>query len=201
MLLWGVGSTPFRAIYNTVAEGNPSPPVDLRYLKKVQARNAHVLSWTTSFLEELYESVAETLPDSLNDVDCEWWEDVLGETPFYDPGQVAGPLPHGCPNRTDGLCIDPGDALKVTRFDRLCAATGLAIATCRTKRPAMGHPGTSCCMFANAHKCNHVGGKPPDPGHTRASGPKHPPTTRSPRHSSCPAMCLPQIHTPLQGNS
>ena len=90
MLLWGVGSTRFRAIYNTVAEGHPSPPVDLRYLKKVQSRNAHVLSWTTSFLEELYESVAETLPDSLNDVDCEWWEDVLGETPFYDPGQVAG---------------------------------------------------------------------------------------------------------------
>ena len=80
MLLWGVGSTRFRAILNAVAEGNSSPPVDLRYLKKVRSRSAHVLSWITSFLEELYESEAETLPDGLNDVDCEWWEDVLGET-------------------------------------------------------------------------------------------------------------------------
>ena len=94
-LLWGVWNTRIRAVYNTVAEGNPSSPVDLRYLKKVQSRCAQVLSWTTSFLEEAYESVAETLPDSLNDVDSEWWEDVLGQTPLYDPGQVAC-LPHGC---------------------------------------------------------------------------------------------------------
>ena len=89
MLLWGTGSTHFRAILNTAAEGNPSPPVDLRYLSKVRSRSTHVLSWITSFLEGLYESEAETLPDGLNDVDCEWWEDVLGETSFYDPGQVA----------------------------------------------------------------------------------------------------------------
>ena len=31
----------------------------------------------------------ETLPDSLNDVDYEWWEDVLCGRPFHDPGQVA----------------------------------------------------------------------------------------------------------------
>ena len=35
MLLWATGSTHFQAILNTVAEGNPSPPVDLRYLKEV----------------------------------------------------------------------------------------------------------------------------------------------------------------------
>ena len=35
MLLWGTGSTHFQAILNTAAERNPSPPVDLQYLKKV----------------------------------------------------------------------------------------------------------------------------------------------------------------------
>ena len=106
MLLWGVGSTRFRAILNAVAEGNSSPPVDLRYLKKVRSRSAHVLSWITSFLEELYESEAETLPDGLNDVDCEWWEDVLGETSFYDPGQAAC-LPSGAPGgRNASLAVE-----------------------------------------------------------------------------------------------
>ena len=35
MLLWGTGSTHFQAILNTAAQGNPSAPVDLQYLKKV----------------------------------------------------------------------------------------------------------------------------------------------------------------------
>lgn len=59
------GSGRFKRLRKAVEEGNSSPPVDLRYLRRPLARldAESCRARITSFLEEIYQSVAENLPD------------------------------------------------------------------------------------------------------------------------------------------
>ena len=60
------GSRRFCKLCEAAREGNVAPPVDLRYLKKPTSRigvSSQVRPDVISYLESIYESVAETLPD------------------------------------------------------------------------------------------------------------------------------------------
>ena len=83
--LWGVGKTRFGTLRHAVLAGSTTPPMDLRYLSKKQQRPSHIRSWVHTYLEELYQSEAETLPECLDDADMQWWGDVLEEGEFYNP--------------------------------------------------------------------------------------------------------------------
>ena len=87
-LLWGVGSRRLRKLQRAAVSRQEGPPLDLRYLQKPHERSKAKHSWVVTYLEELYESEAETLPESVDDADIHWWVDVLREAEYYDPGQV-----------------------------------------------------------------------------------------------------------------
>eukprot|EP00438_Fugacium_kawagutii_P006468 Skav206265 [mRNA] locus=scaffold265:244596:255091:- [translate_table: standard] len=64
--LHGLGSGRFGRIRTAVAEGSHAAPVDKRYLRRgkfITDKNGELLSGVLSFLEKVYSSVAESLPD------------------------------------------------------------------------------------------------------------------------------------------
>ena len=74
MLVLVYDSTPrtrrFRKIHEAVISGEEKPPLDLRYLircKFGQNKSPQVISDVISFLEQIYMSVAENLPDVRDD--------------------------------------------------------------------------------------------------------------------------------------
>ena len=71
MRFWGVGSRRFRALRKAVLAGQGAPPVDLSYFRRAHSRDADKHKWIVSYLETLYESEAETLPDNLDDVEID----------------------------------------------------------------------------------------------------------------------------------
>lgn len=66
--LWGTGR--FNKILTAVQSGYRAPPVDLRYLKLRKldnSRNVEIVEDVVSFLQKVYSSIAETLPDVKDD--------------------------------------------------------------------------------------------------------------------------------------
>ena len=58
------GSRRFSKLKQAASSGDLAPPVDIRYLAKpLSAQNSEAKSSASSFLMQVYESVAETLPD------------------------------------------------------------------------------------------------------------------------------------------
>ena len=87
---WRMGSSRFNSLFRAAVSGAQAPPVDLRYIKRKHgSKEAVARSWVVSYLEELYESEAETMPEHLEDLDALWIEDVVGGSEFYDPASLA----------------------------------------------------------------------------------------------------------------
>lgn len=59
------GTSRFQRIKDSVLNGDVKPPIDLRYLKRGQlaGENSEKLTDVLSFLQSVYDSIAETLPD------------------------------------------------------------------------------------------------------------------------------------------
>lgn len=73
-----------------VQDGRGAPPVDLRYLKLRRydnTRSQDILQDVTSFLQKLYASVAETLPDVKDDctLDDGVENEILGQDVSVEP--------------------------------------------------------------------------------------------------------------------
>ncbi|CAK9111173.1 FO synthase subunit 1, partial [Durusdinium trenchii] len=69
-------------IRKAVQEGATAPPADLRFLKRPKEKVSGDMPTgkVTSYLETLYQSVAETLPDVKDDgVECTFYEDASGD--------------------------------------------------------------------------------------------------------------------------
>ncbi len=77
--VWGVGTTRFRALCTAVRKGESGPRMDMRSRKKPLEREARVLPEVMSFLEDLYETEAEYLPEELESVDAPWEEHRSGD--------------------------------------------------------------------------------------------------------------------------
>lgn len=61
---FSTGSRRFSKLKKAASNGDLAPPVDIRYLTKpASAQNSEAKSSASSFLMQVYESVAETLPD------------------------------------------------------------------------------------------------------------------------------------------
>ena len=85
--LWGTGR--FNKILTAVQCGYRSPPVDLRYLKLRKldnSRNQEIVSDVVSFLQKVYSSTAETLPDVK--------DDTLDDTKYFISVQDADVEPY-----------------------------------------------------------------------------------------------------------
>lgn len=78
-ILWGIGFLRFQGLLDAIISGRRAPPMDGRYLSKKHTSHPDVRSWVTSYLTELYESEAETLPDGDME-DVEWMDDILQDT-------------------------------------------------------------------------------------------------------------------------
>ena len=65
--VWGVGTARFRAVRKGVCAGASGPYLDGR-----RGRPIWCLGEVTSFLEELYETEAEYLPENVEGVDAPW---------------------------------------------------------------------------------------------------------------------------------
>jgi len=104
--LWAVGSRRFRSLHGAALSGAKAPPVDLRYLTKPCGRPAVIRSWVVSYLEEIYESEAETMPD-MDDGELQWWEDMCDDTAFY-PVTVADPSVANAGLRHELRWLPPG---------------------------------------------------------------------------------------------
>ena len=64
------GNRRFAKLHNAVQEGHPKPPMDLRYLSKSQFGRDNTSEGVTeviSFLEKVYTSIAENMPDMRDD--------------------------------------------------------------------------------------------------------------------------------------
>lgn len=86
---WGSGR--FKRLWDSAVEGKDGPPADLRYLKRPKALLAGDTSpaRVSSYLQSVYESVAETLPDVKDDgITTEWKEAKLLEGDGYAPKVV-----------------------------------------------------------------------------------------------------------------
>ena len=70
--VWGIGSARFRAVRKAVCSGAQGPYADLRYRKKPLENKVRCLPEVTSFLEEVYETEAECLPENVEGVDAPW---------------------------------------------------------------------------------------------------------------------------------
>ena len=76
--VWGVGTARFRAVRKGVCAGASGPYLDGRYrasgpsLDGRPGRPIWCLGEVTSFLEELYETEAEYLPENVEGVDAPW---------------------------------------------------------------------------------------------------------------------------------
>ena len=70
LALWGIGHGRCWRNRTAVLQGASVPP-------------SHLRSWVASYLEELYQSEAETLPDATDDVDAGWFHDRLREQDGY----------------------------------------------------------------------------------------------------------------------
>lgn len=57
------GTGRYNRIREAVDAGATGPPIDMRYIKRTEATTPESTSECISFLEGIYESVAETLPD------------------------------------------------------------------------------------------------------------------------------------------
>lgn len=63
--LWGLGRDRINRIKRAVVLGERAPPADLRYLRQPCSRPSEAKAEAISFLQQLYDSVAETLPEAL----------------------------------------------------------------------------------------------------------------------------------------
>ena len=70
--VWGIGSVRFEAVRKAVCSGAQGPYADLRYRKKPLENKVRCLPEVTSFLEEVYETEAECLPENVEGVDAPW---------------------------------------------------------------------------------------------------------------------------------
>jgi hypothetical protein len=109
MKLWGIGSGRLEKLRKAVSSGAAGPPLDLRYMKKTFERGAPTLACITSFLREVYESEAETLPEELaydSDVDSGGGAPVL----WLDPEPAGGGV--GAPLRLETRHLPPGSVFE-----------------------------------------------------------------------------------------
>ena len=91
------GSSRFQRIYHAAEKGEDGPPMDLRFLKRPHSRmvGETATARVTSYLESLYQSVAETLPDvrdrsvDLKWKPCEEQSDAYAETLVDGPGKPS----------------------------------------------------------------------------------------------------------------
>ena len=61
-----LGSYRYRRIRAAIEQDSAGPPMDMRYLKRTINKEPQATSECVSFLEGIYESVAETLPDVID---------------------------------------------------------------------------------------------------------------------------------------
>ena len=66
--LLGIGSNKLHSIHFAVVTGKQSPPLDMRYISKPLSCPSATTSNIVSYLQSLYDSVAETLPDKLDEL-------------------------------------------------------------------------------------------------------------------------------------
>lgn len=91
------GSSRFQRIYHAAEKGEDGPPMDLRFLKRPHSRmvGETATARVTSYLESLYQSVAETFPDvrdrsvDLKWKPCEEQSDAYAETLVDGPGKPS----------------------------------------------------------------------------------------------------------------
>ena len=75
---FGVGKPRHQALCNAVMEGMLGPPLDLRFLTGVQDRPAPKTGQISTWFSQLYESLAETLPDDDEVQHVDVWNSVSG---------------------------------------------------------------------------------------------------------------------------
>lgn len=117
--LWALfvlsGSGRFARIKAAVARGDAAPPVDLRYLAKAKHhadKTSELFSGVFSFLEQIYNSIAESLPDVR---DCTYDSPldpyaimVDTESSQRDPSQQSTQEPKSTSKRhRRGVAVDP----------------------------------------------------------------------------------------------
>jgi len=113
MKVWGIGSGRLNKIRGAVSRGDPGPPQDLRYLKKVFERDSPKLACITSFLREVYESEAETLPEELvDDSDADGSD---APAPWLDI-ELAGGGGGGAPSHLETRHLPPGSVFEYWRM-------------------------------------------------------------------------------------
>ena len=84
--VWGVGAARLEKLRAAAARGDPSPPLDCRFVKKARLPDAPKAASITSFLREVYESEAETLPEEVDsDID-----DSCAAAPLFDAAAGGG---------------------------------------------------------------------------------------------------------------
>ncbi|CAK9008254.1 FO synthase subunit 1 [Durusdinium trenchii] len=113
--LHALGSGRFARIKAAVARGDAAPPVDLRYLAKAKHhadKTSELFSGVFSFLEQIYNSIAESLPDVR---DCTYDSPldpyaimVDTESSQRDPSQQSTQEPKSTSKRhRRGVAVDP----------------------------------------------------------------------------------------------
>lgn len=118
------GGGRFQRMTTSVEAGAVVPPADLRYLKKASnPKGGSVVGKVITFLQSLYESVAETLPDMRGEADCEAITLAPGEElapdPYADAMDEVKPFhikPRKKPRHFRSIKVDP--ALDVEQDDR-----------------------------------------------------------------------------------
>lgn len=114
--LWGVGFSRMQSMLRAVRSGASGPPTDLRYLKKPMERPSIKTSYINTFLEQLYWSEAEMLPESLTDVGVDWWPGEID--PAYQPGLALvgqDELQRMGPHAVDVRWLPPGHTFEYWR--------------------------------------------------------------------------------------
>ena len=77
MAAWGVGFTRLKQMKLAGFAQKRGPPPDMRIV--AFPKTNEVLGHITSYLNEIYDSEAEMLPETLEDVDIHWHPDILSE--------------------------------------------------------------------------------------------------------------------------
>jgi len=84
--LWGVCEHRFVLLRGAILKGSSQQPVDVRFITRGKKDiPSPVRSWIHTYLEELYHSEAEALPECLVDADVHWWGGNACEGDPYSP--------------------------------------------------------------------------------------------------------------------
>ena len=90
--LMGVGWSPrLGSLLKAVLEGKRAPPLDARYMERKNVAPTPITSEVFSYLQSLYESVAETLPLDTKSKKATAGDILSGDEDSYATGMIGGP--------------------------------------------------------------------------------------------------------------